>query len=92
MDNEVGEHKEKVLKLDENIIQAVNLWIKMGLEPGLCTELLLRGKYDEAYKHAHPLIKSHWDDHITYIEHLPSECRGENYDKWGEDKRNERNQ
>ncbi|MCK5015905.1 MAG: hypothetical protein KAS32_02445 [Candidatus Peribacteraceae bacterium] len=68
--------------VDENIIQAVDNWRKYGLPPGSCTELLLRGEYEEAYLHAHPLIKPHWRDHLIYIEDLPEEFRGINYDTW----------
>jgi hypothetical protein len=70
------------MKVDTNISSAVEFWYEYALPPGNCTELLLRGKYDEALKFAHPLIKPHWDDHIKYIETIPIECRNENYDKW----------
>jgi len=70
------------MEVDENIICAVDSWIQHGINPGSCTELLLRGKYDEAFKHAHPLIKPYWEDHITYIESLPEACRGKNFDTW----------
>jgi len=63
------------LRVDENITQAIDLWISHGIDPGSCTRLLLLGEYDEALKHAHPLIKPHWDDHIAYIKSLPKECR-----------------
>ena len=70
------------LKVDENIISAIKVWINHGIKPGSCTELLLRGEYDEAFKHAHPLIKPFWEDHIKYVEMLPEECRGEHFDTW----------
>ena len=61
------------LKVDTNITDAIDALIKYGCQPGSCTTLLLEGKYDEAYRHAHPHIKPHWDDHIKYIESLPAE-------------------
>jgi len=70
------------MNVDENIICAIDTWLTHGIKPGSCTELLLRGEYDEAYKHAHPLIKPYWNDHIEYIESLPAECRGKNFDSW----------
>ena len=72
----------RMVQVDRNITQACDAWIEHGLQPGSCTELLLRGRYEEAFKHAHPLIKPHWDDHITYIESLPLYCRNGNYDRW----------
>jgi len=72
------------LMIDLNIKEALDLWISHGLNPGSCIELLLKGKYDEALKYAHPLIKPHWEDHIKYIKSLPIECRGSNMDKWKE--------
>jgi len=68
--------------LDQNIIDAIEVWITHGLNPGSCTELLLRGEYEKAFKHAHPLIHDHWQDHIDYVERLPKECRGDNFDNW----------
>ena len=70
------------LCVDVNITEAIELWIKHGIPAGSCTELLLRGRYDEAFLHAHPHIKPHWLDHIEYIESLPIECRNENYESW----------
>lgn len=70
------------LRVDENIKQAIDMWIEHGMSPGSCTTLLLKGDYEEAFKHAHPLIKPHWDDHIKYVESLPSDCRGENMSEW----------
>ena len=70
------------LLIDENIKDAIDVWIKFGIYPGSCTTLLLKGEYDEALKHAHPLIKPHWKDHISYIEKIPIECRGENMESW----------
>ena len=78
------------MNIDENIIGAINNWISHGLIPGSCTELLLRGDYEEAFKHAHPLIKPHWKDHIEYIERLPMKYRGENFDIWKIKKKLER--
>lgn len=69
--------------VDDSIVSAVKLWIEHGIPPGSCTELLLRGDYDRAFKSAHPLIKPHWNDHILFIENcVPEYCRGVNYDKW----------
>lgn len=68
--------------VDINIIEAVDAWIKYGLNPGSCTRLLLEGKYEEAFKHAHPLIKPYWKDHIAYIETTPKECRGVHMKTW----------
>ncbi len=70
------------MRVDTNISDAIEVWITHGLNPGSCTELLLRGNYDEALKHAHPLIKPYWKDHIEYVESMPEACRGENYDDW----------
>ena len=70
------------MNVDNSISDAVDLWISHGIKPGSCTELLLRGQYDQAYLHAHLLIKPFWDDHIKYIESLPAGCRGENFDTW----------
>jgi hypothetical protein len=70
------------MNVDENIVAAIEVWITHGLKPGSCTELLLRGNYDEAFKHAHPLIKPYWADHIAYVESMPEACRGENFDDW----------
>ena len=70
------------LNVDQHIIEAVQAWIDHGLEPGSCTRLLLEGDYEEAYKHAHPLIKPYWADHIKYIESIPEECRGTNMKSW----------
>lgn len=69
-------------QVDSNITEAIDRWIIHGIKPGSCTSLLLEGKYDEAYLHAHPLIKPYWQDHIDYIETLPKECRGENMSQW----------
>ena len=70
------------MNVDESITSAIDMWIEHGIKPGSCTELLLRGEYDEAFQHAHPLIKPHWQDHIDYVETLPDECRGDNFDSW----------
>jgi len=72
----------KILRVDQNIKEAVAVWIEYGINPGSCTKLLLEGKYDEAFLHAHPLIKPYWKDHIAYIETLPKECRGKNVKTW----------
>ena len=69
-------------KIDISIKEAIDNWIKLGLNPGSCTTLLLKGDYLEAYNHAHPLIKPHWDEHVAYVESLPLECRGENMKAW----------
>lgn len=70
------------MRVDQSISDAVDKWLSNGINPGSCTELLLRGDYDEAFLHAHPLIKPFWKEHIRYIESIPAECRGENYDTW----------
>lgn len=77
----------KRLMVDDNIVQAVNMWIQHGIYPGSCTSLLLAGEYDEAFLHAHPLIKPFWQDHIDYIETLPEECRKGNMTAWAMAKR-----
>ncbi len=61
------------LMVDKNIIEAIDVWIEYGCQPGSCTTLLLQGKYGEAYRHAHPHVQFCWDDHIKYIESLPWE-------------------
>lgn len=70
------------LMVDDSIVEAIRAWITYALPPGSCTELLLRGQYGEAFKHAHPHIKPHWDDHVKFVEALPLYCRNENYDRW----------
>ena len=70
------------MRIDQNISDAVEKWLIHGISPGSCTELMLRGKYDEAFEHAHILVKPFWKEHIRYIESIPAECRGENYDTW----------
>ena len=71
------------LMVDMNMTEAMDVWIEHALPPGSCTELLLRGLYDEAILHAHPNIKPHFKDHIEYVErYVPEYCRGENYDNW----------
>lgn len=77
------------MRIADGIKDAIDTWIKYGIKPGSCTELLLRGQYDEAYLHAHPLVKPHWQDHIKYVESLPIECRGENFDTWRDKKRSD---
>lgn len=70
-------------KIDINIVEAIKLWHNKGIPPGSCTEYLLRGDYEEAFLHAHPLIKPFWNDHIQFVENeVPSYCRGKNYDIW----------
>jgi hypothetical protein len=73
---------KNALMIDSSISDAVDAWIQQGLNPGTCTELLLRGDYDRAFLYAHPLIKRDWNDYIAYMETLPPECRGENFDSW----------
>ncbi len=68
--------------IDPSIKEAVELWVDHGLNPGSCTELLLRGDYDRAFKYAHPHIKPFWNDYVEYIKTIPIECRNENYDSW----------
>lgn len=71
-----------MIHIDKNIIEAIETWILYGIKPGSCTELLLRGKYEDAYEHAHPVVKRYWDNHVTYIKNLPPEFRGKNFDTW----------
>jgi len=70
------------MNVDIHIIEAIEVFISHGINPGSCVELLLRGEYDEAYKHAHPLIKPYWNDHIKYVESMTPAIRGENFDHW----------
>lgn len=65
-------------RIDKNIKDAIDAWINYGLDPGSCTTLLLQGRYDEAFLHAHPLIKPHWDDLVAYVKTIPAKYRGEN--------------
>lgn len=58
------------LRVDLNIVEAIQNWIVYGFDPGICTRLLLEGKYGEAKLHAHSLILPHWEDHIKYVESL----------------------
>jgi len=76
------EEEIESLRVDESIREAVDMWLKHGIKPGSCTEFLLRGDYERAFKHAHPFIKQHWNDYIAHIESLPEDCRGENFDTW----------
>ena len=76
------------LLVDLNIVEAVEIWIMYGIDPGSCARLMLEGNYKKAYKNAHVLIKPHWSDHVTYIETLPDECRGKNMKTWEGTKKN----
>lgn len=81
------EKKTKTYCIDINIKLAIDLWIRKHIEPGTFTELLLRGKYDEAYTHAHPLLKMYFFDHVNFVEDVvPDFCKFENFDKWKNDK------
>lgn len=69
----------------DSIVSAIRVFFVYGLSPGSCTELLLKGKYDEAKLHAHMMLRDDdtWTDHINFIEHLvPICCRNEYYDTW----------
>jgi len=70
------------MRVCTSITSAIDLWISHGLKPGSCTELLLRGEYERAFQHAHPIIKPYFADHIKYVELISEECRGENFDTW----------
>ena len=70
------------LKIDLGMKDAMELWYEHALPPGSCCELLLRGRYKEAYYHAHMHIRPIFDNHIKLAESFPIECRNENYDKW----------
>jgi hypothetical protein len=75
----------KFMRVDQNIVDAVKNYFRYGWEPGSCTTLMLRGKYDEARTHAHPHIKNDvaWADHVKFIETcVPLCCRGENVSTW----------
>lgn len=74
------------LQVDQNIVDAVQAWIDHGIDPGSCTTLLLKGEYEEAFLHAHPLLVPYWTDHVKYIESLPAECRGANMETWRKSK------
>ena len=72
-------------RVDSNITSAVDAWYYYGIQPGSCTEYLLRGDYERAIQSAHMLIREDdvWNEHIRYIETaVPECCRGENYDTW----------
>ena len=76
-------NKYRALRVDKNITESIDNWIEHGFHPGSCTELLLRGEYKEAWYHAHPMIKPHWIDHVTYVKTcVPDYCKGKNFDKW----------
>ena len=70
------------LMLDWNIVDAIKNYFLYGLPPGSFTTLLLKGDYENAPNHAHPLIKQHIPDHIAFVEMLPGCCRGENFSNW----------
>lgn len=72
------------LRVDISIKEAIDVWISHGLDPGSCTRLLLKGDYEEAKKHAHPLILPHWDDHIAYVESIHIKYRHNNMKAWKE--------
>ena len=71
-----------MLNPEPGIKEAIDSWISHGLHPGSFTYYLLKGDYEEALKHAHPLLKPHIQDQIDYVETLPIECRGENMESW----------
>lgn len=61
--------------VDKNMIEATELWCKHRIPAGSCTMLLLAGLFDEAFKHAHPMIKPYWEDHINYFKQIAKEHR-----------------
>lgn len=72
------------MRVDLGIKDAMDLWYEHGLPPGSCTELLLRGQYEEAWYHAHMHIRPDeiWNNHIELAKSYPLECREHNYDNW----------
>ena len=69
------------MPVDQSIIEAIDMWIKHGLNPGSCTRLLLEGNYAQAYQHAHPIIKPYWIDHVAYVMSIHERYRGDNMQK-----------
>jgi hypothetical protein len=57
--------------VDKHIIDAIDAYYAFGLPCGSCTTLLLEGRYDDAFQHAHTLIKPTWDAHVAYAKALP---------------------
>ena len=69
----------------DSIVGAIENWINYGLEPGSCTEFLLRGDYERAKLSAHMLLRPDriWNEHVEFVKNcVPEYCRGENYDTW----------
>jgi len=78
-----GDEPKRRLRADSNMTNAVNMWYLHALQPGSCTELVLRGQYDEALLHAHVNIRPIFGEFIEWVElYVPDCCKNENYDKW----------
>lgn len=63
------------MPVDPGMIDAAKRWCENRIPAGSCTMLLLAGYYDEAFLHAHPLIKPHWQDHIEAMKEFPLKDR-----------------
>lgn len=73
------------MKVDENIVSAIRMYFLYAVPPGSCTELLLRGNFDDAKLRAHMLVRddNHWNDHVAFVKNcVPVYCKNENYDTW----------
>tara|TARA_B100000929_G_scaffold247489_1_gene206236 strand:- start:12638 stop:13090 length:453 start_codon:yes stop_codon:yes gene_type:complete len=63
---ELYEVKPKPRIVEDNIEQAVINFFIYGLQPGSYTTLMLVQNFNEAYHHAHPMLKSGPPDEPTY--------------------------
>lgn len=70
------------MKLDRNIVTAIELFFKYGFKPGSFTTHLLHGNRENAIASAHPNIKNDIDDYFVFREALPHCILGNNMLKW----------
>jgi len=74
------------MRLDSNIMSAVEAFFEYGIHPGSCAALLLQEDYEAAKSHAHPILIEDpdiWDDHISFVKSvIPTCCKGENFNTW----------
>ena len=47
----------KAYRVDGSMTSAMDAFIMYGHDPGSCTSLLIKGDYEAAMQHAHPLIR-----------------------------------
>lgn len=71
-------------KVDLGVLEDLQFYMELGLEPGGFTTSLLLGDYEEAYRRAHPLLKKEVNgsddivfNMLRYVElYVPHVCRG----------------